>query len=67
MKTIEKKALISQALLEVWKWKDEVYNDVKDMRFEEKQEYYRNGLREAAKMLKGKLKTNPDGSFSIVR
>jgi len=39
MKTIEKKAAISKALLEVWEWKDEVYNDVKDLQFKEKQEY----------------------------
>lgn len=55
------------ALVEVWEWKDEVYNDVKDMRFEEKEEYYENSLKEAAKMLKGKLKANPDGSYSIIK
>lgn len=67
MKTIDRTSPVSKALAEVWEWKDEVYKDVKDMSFEEKQEYYRNSLREAAKTLKGKLKTNPDGSFSIVR
>lgn len=67
MKTIEKKVPISKALVEVWEWKDEVYNDVKDMRFEEKEEYYTNSLKEAAKILKGKLKANPDGSYSIVK
>lgn len=67
MKTIEKKVPISKALVEVWEWKDEVYNDVKDMRFEEKEEYYANSLKEAAKILKGKLKANPDGSYSIVK
>ena len=67
MKTIEKKAAISKALLEVWEWKDEVYNDVKDLRFKEKQEYYAKGLKEAAKILEGKIKTNPDGSYSIVK
>jgi hypothetical protein len=67
MKTIEKKVPISKALLEVWEWKDEVYNDVKDMRFEEKQEYYAKGLKEATKILKRKLKTNPDGSYSLLR
>ncbi len=67
MKTIEKKVPISKALVEVWEWKDEVYNDVKDMRFEEKEEYYANSLKEAAKILKGKLKANPDGSYSIIK
>jgi hypothetical protein len=67
MKTIEKKAPVSKALAEVWEWKEETFNDVKDMCFEEKQEYYSRGLKEAVKILKGKLKTNPDGSYSIVK
>ena len=67
MKTIEKTTPVSQALAEVWEWKDAVYNDVKDMCFEERQEYYTRGRSEAAKILKGKLKTNPDGSYSIVK
>lgn len=67
MKTIEKTTPISRSLLEVWGWKDEVYKDVKDMSFDEKQEYYNNGLKEALKILKGKLKSNPDGSYSIGR
>lgn len=62
-----KKVPISKALVEVWEWKDEVYNDVKDMRFEEKEEYYANSLKETAKILKGKVKANPDGSYSIVK
>jgi len=44
-----------------------VYNDVRDMRFEEKQEYYAVRLKEAAKIFKGRLKANPDGSYSIVK
>ncbi len=67
MKTIEKAVPISKALSEVWDWKEKVYNDVKDMSFEEKREYYEKGLKEAAKILKAKLKTNPDGSYSLVR
>lgn len=67
MKTIEKTIPISKALSEVWGWKDEVYKDVKDMSFDEKQEYYNKGLKEALKIVKGKLKSNPDGSYSIIR
>ncbi len=37
----------------------EVYKDVKDMSLEEKQEYYKNGLKEAVKIFKGKLKAKP--------
>lgn len=67
MKTIEKPAAISKALAEVWEWKDGTFNDTKDMCFEEKQEYYAKGLKEAVKLLNGKLKTNHDGSYLIVR
>ncbi len=66
MKTIEEDNLISKALSEVWEWKDEVYMDIKDKTFEEKQKYYEDGLKEAAKLLKGRLKKNPDGSYSII-
>jgi len=67
MKTVEKSAPVSKALAEVWEWKEETFNDVKDMCFEEKQEYYSKGLKEAAKTLNGKLKANPDGSYFIVK
>lgn len=67
MKIVEKSAPISKALAEVWEWKEEAFNDVKDMCFEEKQAYYAKGLEEAAKILNGKLKANPDGSYSIVK
>jgi len=30
-------------------------------------QYYAKGLKEAAKILEGKIKTNPDGSYSIVK
>ncbi|MBI4690194.1 MAG: hypothetical protein HY754_08005 [Nitrospirae bacterium] len=69
MKTIEKDVSISnisKALLEVWEWKNEVYNDIKNKTFEEKQKYYENGLKEAVRLVKGKLKKNPDGSYSII-
>ena len=66
MKTIEEDNLISKALREVWEWKNEVYMDIKDKTFEEKHKYYEDGLKEAAKLLKGRLKKNPDGSYSII-
>lgn len=67
MKTIEKPVPVSKALAEVWEWKEKTYSDVKDMCFEERREYYSTGLKKAVKLLKGKLKTNSDGSYSIVR
>ena len=67
MKTSEKIAPVSKALSEVWKWKDDVYKDIKNMSFEEKHVYFEKGLKEAVKMIKGKLKINSDSSYSIVK
>mgnify|MGYP001585648804 FL=1 len=66
MKTIEKKTIISKSLEEVWEWKDEVYKDIKDKTFEEKQKYYDKGLNEAVRLLNKKLIKNSDGSYSII-
>lgn len=67
MKTNKKKAPVSKALSEVWEWKDAVYKDIKNMSFEEKRVYFEDGLKEAVKMIKVKVKTNSDGSYSIVK
>lgn len=67
MKTNEKIAPVSKALSEVWEWKDAVYKDIKNMSFEEKRVYFENSLKEAVRMIKGKVKTNSDGSYSIVK
>ena len=67
MKTNEKIAPVSKALSEVWEWKDAVYKDIKNMSFEEKRVYFEKGLKDAVKMIKGKVKTNSDGSYSIVK
>ncbi len=67
MKTNEKIAPVSKALSEVWEWKDAVYKDIKDMSFEGKRVYFENGLKEAVRIIKGKVKTNSDGSYSIVK
>ena len=64
MKTI--KVPVSKSLKEVWEWKDEVFQDIKDKTFEEKQKYFQEGLSSAAKFIKGKLKKNADGSYTIV-
>jgi len=65
--TNEKIAPVSKALSEVWEWKDAVYKDIKNMSFKEKRVYFENGLKETVKMIKGKVKTNSDGSYSIVK
>ena len=67
MKTNEKIAPVSKALSEVWEWKDAVYKDIKNMSFEEKWVYFENGLKEVVEIIKGKVKTNSDGSYSIVK
>lgn len=66
MKTIEKSAPVSKALTEVWEWKDEVYNDIKNMTFEEKRKYFEQGLKDAERLLGVKLIKKPDGSLSTV-
>ena len=66
MKTIEKDTLVSKSLIEVWRWKEAVYEDIRNKTFKEKQKYYKEGLKEAVKLLNGRLKRNPDGSFCIV-
>lgn len=67
MKTTKKTMPISKALTEVWEWKEEVYNDINGMSFEEKKRYFETGLNKAVRTIKGKLKANPDGSYSIIK
>ena len=67
MKTTKETMPISKALTEVWEWKEEVYKDINKMSFEEKKRYLEKGLNKAIKTIKGKLKTNSDGSYSIVK
>jgi len=67
MKVIEKSVPIPKALLEVWEWKDEVYEDIKGKSFEEKEKYFGQSLKEAAHILKGRLQKNADSSYSIVK
>ena len=57
---------ISKALTEVWEWKEEVYLDIKDKSFNEKRDYFREGLEVAVKIIGGELKENDDGSYSIL-
>lgn len=67
MKTTKKTVPISKALTEVWEWKEEVYKDINKMSFEEKKRYLEKGLNKAVRSIKGKLETNPDGSYSIIK
>ena len=67
MKATKKAVPVSKALEEVWEWKIEVYKDINNLSFEEKKEYFDKRLKEAVKILKGKLTTNPDGSYLIKR
>lgn len=65
MKTNEKNLVLSKALHEVWEWKDDVYNDIKEMSFEEKRLYLNNSMKEAANIIIGKIIHNPDSSYYI--
>ena len=64
MKTSE--STISKALEEAWEWKEAVYNDIKDMIFEEQKKYFKEDLDYAVKLLDAKLIKNDVGSYSIV-
>jgi len=39
------------SLVEVWKWKEAVYNDIKDMNPKEKIKYFREGTKDVIKKL----------------
>ncbi|MDD2714722.1 MAG: hypothetical protein PHW04_02385 [Candidatus Wallbacteria bacterium] len=62
----KKSNVIPKSMQEVWDWKKEVYEDTKNMEFEEKKSYFTEGIETALKILNAKLKKNPDGSFLIV-
>ena len=67
MKTINKTdSKISKSLIEVWQWKERVYEDIKDKNFTEKSKYYEQGLNEAVKLLNGQLIKNVDGSYMLI-
>jgi hypothetical protein len=51
---------------EKWAWKDFVYEDTKNMSFEEKRKYLDRSLNEALSLLDAELQANSDGSHSIV-
>ena len=57
---------ITKALEEVWEMKQAVYEDIKDMTFEERRAYFQKGLEEAARILGAELVENPDGTWSFV-
>ncbi|MEI6125176.1 MAG: hypothetical protein WCQ99_01350 [Pseudomonadota bacterium] len=62
---MNRKSVISKSLYEVLQWKEAVYKDIKDKTFKEKKAYYHEGLREAAKIINGKLIRNADGTYSL--
>jgi len=57
---------ITKALQEVWEWKEAVYEDTKNMTYEETRAYFQKGLEDAARLLGARIVKNPDGSCSFV-
>ncbi|MBI4558002.1 MAG: hypothetical protein HY706_10515 [Candidatus Hydrogenedentes bacterium] len=57
---------IPKALLEVWEWKNRVYEDIKNLDFEGKKAYFDHGLAQAALELGARIEMRPDGSFVLV-
>jgi shikimate kinase len=66
MKTKISSKEISHSLEEVWDWKEQVYQEVKDKTFEEKQKVYSDALQEAANILHSKLLRNENGTYRFV-
>jgi len=64
MKTTE--AGLSQALEEVWEWKEAVCKDTEGMPVDDTIAYFADGLETAARLLGARLERNPDGSYNIV-
>ena len=64
MKTLN---VTPQSLLEVWNWKEEIYKDIKDKSLKEKKKYFKQGLKDAVKILKGKLVKSSEGYFIITK
>lgn len=64
MKTTE--IATPKSLLEVWEWKDAVYQDIKDKSPDEREAYFREGVELAAKILGSRVVVNPDGSRCLV-
>lgn len=57
---------VSKSLEEVWKWKNSVYDDIKDMSLDETKIYLHEGLTRAAETIGARLVKNPDGTYSFV-
>lgn len=57
----------SNALLEVWTWKDSVYRDTAGKDFSEVRQYFADGMKEAAQILGASIVINSDGSYSFRR
>lgn len=72
MKTNNRNALnasqeISQALTEVWEWKEAVYKEVEQMTAPQRCQYFQESLQDAAQLLHAQLRQNADGSYCLVR
>jgi hypothetical protein len=67
MKTIEKKSeAISSALVEVWEWKENAANEIKNKSFEKKKIIYDNALEEASKILKSAIVKESSGTYKFI-
>lgn len=55
-----------KSLLEVWEWKEEIYNDIKDKSFKEKKKYFKKALEKAVGVLNSKLVKSEDDNYFII-
>lgn len=57
---------ISQALTEVWEWKEAVYKEIEHMTTQQRCQYFQESLQEAAQLLHAQLRQNSDGSYCLI-
>ena len=57
----------SKSMLEVWKWKEEVYSDVKDMTSEERVKYYEDTADNIIKEMGYKKKMVGKNIYKLVK
>ena len=57
----------SKSMLEVWEWKEAVYNDIKDMNKEEKLKYFNEATEEIFKEMGYKKKMTGKNTYKLIK
>jgi hypothetical protein len=57
----------SKSMLEVWEWKEEVYNDTKDMSDEEVLKYFNDGAEKTFERMGYKKKMTGKNTYKLIK